>query len=147
MTLSYDWTDPQNPLLWQDAVKTLFDPCPPGWRVPKSGEEVECVWNAFTVENGQWQEEDATENGDGYGYIFGAGVVYGGSAWLPVCGYRTAPEGYVRTVMHNGYFRTTTSAFRSPQQMSFAFGFYKSDTERPGLHHRGHGFSVRCIRE
>jgi hypothetical protein len=34
--VSNDWTEQDNNL-WQMTVKTVFDPCPPGWRVPAGG--------------------------------------------------------------------------------------------------------------
>ena len=30
----YDWLTPQNDSLWNNSGKTIYDPCPTGWRVP-----------------------------------------------------------------------------------------------------------------
>ena len=34
----YDWLTPQNGSLWNNSGKTVYDPCPTGWRVPLNTE-------------------------------------------------------------------------------------------------------------
>ena len=34
----YDWLTPQNDVLWNNSGKTIYDPCPDGWRVPLNTE-------------------------------------------------------------------------------------------------------------
>lgn len=53
-----DWVTDLSPSLWSKDVKTIYDPCPVGWRVP--GQE---VWHGIR----KLQDLDA----NGYGVVFG----------------------------------------------------------------------------
>ncbi len=64
---NYDWyvktNGTQNNLLWGDAAeKTIFDPCPAGWRIAPNG-----TWNDFTVDG---------KNQSGNDEAYGAGLTY-----------------------------------------------------------------------
>ena len=64
---SSDWTTDTNDHLWgysnqrDDVGKTLYDPCPPGYRVPDTK-----VW----TESAQYELKPQTASGYAYGYVF-----------------------------------------------------------------------------
>lgn len=128
-----DWTSPQNAYLWRNGIKTLFDPCPSGWRVPDGGDGGGSIWQAFAPENGVW-----TSNAQLTGYHWSTSVVYGGAAWFPANGYRvsaSSPFTGNQLWIHlrsgdNRTFRVTGTEF-TPNNYNVNM----------------HGYSVRCIRE
>lgn len=56
---AHDWfigkDKAQNDSLWSPTTKTVFDPCPPGWRVPNN-DDLKVLNNSgnFKSENGEW---------------------------------------------------------------------------------------------
>ena len=99
---NYDWVDPQDGTLWNTGseskpIKTEYDPCPDGWRVPTYAELSELCQNysSWTSEGGQvgyWFSgaSSYTENvpqvffpaAGSYRYYGGAdGRGYGGDYW------------------------------------------------------------------
>ncbi len=53
-----DWVTDMSTSLWSTTMKTIYDPCPDGWRVPSSE-----IWSGIR----RLQDLD----GDGYGVVFG----------------------------------------------------------------------------
>ena len=139
-----DWTSPQNNNLWQDTVKTLFDPCPAGWRVPQGGGEASgrSPWSAFTADNGPYQDGEKRVKGR----LWDRTVCYGGTAWYPVTGERYSSTGLFYNA-NNGSNWTTTSQGAMAHYLYFndvyinIYGFTASG------YYRAYGFPVRCIRE
>lgn len=128
-----DWTDPQDDARWRNGTKTLFDPCPAGWRVPDGGDGNTSIWKAFTADNRIWEQA-----GIFCGYRWVQPVVLGGEAWFPATGYRisaTSPLTASNVWIH----------IRSGDSRTFRI----SQTEfTPDNFNRNiHGYSVRCIRE
>lgn len=125
-------------MLWEDGIKTLFDPCPAGWRVPESGAGDKSVWSAFSAENGTWNEANNDPSG-GYHY---SGVSAQGSPWYPASGFFT-PAGKrsgTGSWIHN--WNCTAHADRS-----YCFRISYTDFTPNATNVRNHGFPVRCVRE
>lgn len=136
----YDWTAPQNDGLWQDGVKTLFDPCPAGWRVPRGGSGDSSIWCRFTVDNRTWTATEKVEI-PGSGNHWSSPEVYGGTVWYGTHPHR--PVSAVTLAPGSSAFAwtssvTETSAFRCNmgQAVSVAQGAGRTN-----------GLPVRCIRE
>lgn len=129
-----DWTTPQNNNLWKDGAKTLFDPCPAGWRVPRKD-----IWAGMTAANTIWQ---ATEKG-----VLVWDIVKGGPAWYPAAGFRDAGSnglfGKLGSVGSRGH--NWSSAVSGTYAMYLDFG--SSWLNPSSANYRGHGFSVRCVKE
>lgn len=139
-----DWTTPKNEALWQNAVKTLFDPCPPGWRLPKSGNMEDSPdpspWKAFSIENSIWD--------DSGGSTFHS-VVYGasGSTWYPAAGYRRwthgalilarVEAGSISSTQENGSIHYLFSVAQAVNPSGFSGGW-----PHPAI-----AFPARCVRE
>ena len=138
-----DWTSPQNNDLWQDLDKTLFDPCPSDWRVPRSGTGSLSPWAAFTTVNGPYSGYGPTT-----GRSFGLSVSHNRAAWYPAAGYREAsrhyyPDGRLYGVTMYCHSRTSTvkdaDVYIFHYNTSSAFPFH--------TYSRPSGIPVRCIRE
>lgn len=145
-----DWTLPQNADLWQDGVKTLFDPCPSGWRVPKGGRERQSVWYNFggsvASETGvgipnavEIQQEDSPTAGFRF-FMYGQS---GATVWYPNAGFRE-PDGKIKYYGRSALVWTTT---RMDERRMHDFYYYPGGVRCWGGDVNGYGNSVRCIRE
>ena len=133
-----DWTDPQNPLLWQDGVKTLFDPCPEGWRVPKSGADIQSPWHYLATGNSLWNSDALP------GRLWNETAVYGGTAWYCAYGLRTLSTQGGLYFSGTGYYWSTTVPGQTPSRLRFDNKSVVADNYT-GAH--AEGDPVRCIRE
>ena len=139
VTTLCDWTLPQNDALWQNGVKTLFDPCPVGWRVPLSGSLASglCPWSGFRLAdvtvNEPWDTDVA-------GFCWGEKQAYGGTVWYAASGARY-DNSRLYVVGHSGYC-WSSSAGR--YYLGLDFGTITPDRNTAA---GSYGFPVRCIRE
>jgi hypothetical protein len=138
--IGYDWytaansTSFQNDALWggSDLVtpgeKTIFDPCPAGWRVPVcSGNK--SPWSSFVTNNFTWGN---------YGRI------YNGS-YYPAADYRNSDLGVLYSNTLLGYYWSG-----SPYSISFGCNLYFDSSRIDSSYNdinRANGFSVRCVKE
>lgn len=120
---------------WMESVKTMYDPCPVGYRVPKGGND------------GFWATANVKSKGDssnrGIYWTLADGET---TAWYPAVGSRSN-TGELLNVGSGGY---CWSASPSPSSSSFAYylGFAYGDNVSPASNNnRIFGFSVRCVRE
>lgn len=142
-----DWTSPQNGNLWQDAVKALFDPCPAGWRVPKSGEKQRNPWINFSRSGFTGGGVNISDPGDwaaipNTGYRFYCSGVSGITAWYPASN-RRQPEG---TLLYEGKWGSYWSSSLNATNVH-TLTFNQTSVYLPGSDARTAGFSVRCVRE
>lgn len=121
--------------LWT-AEKTIYDPCPAGWRVPDGG--TEGVWKL------------AGENSYSMDFYY-KGVKFnlknGGTAWYPATGFIHRGEGDIRL---SGQFADYWTVKTATQNVT-TFEFYiknNADDSYVGLMYnnktRGEGHAVRC---
>lgn len=141
----------QNDLLWGGAdfgempgPKTIFDPCPAGWRVPTGGDSI-TVWDGFTEENFPWY--DTTD------WAVGCGRVYtdAGNTYYMAAGCREGILGAICNVGDQGYYWSATIHMHNvyPDKPSVIFLFIKKvyNTQSALSTVRSYGYSVRCVRE
>lgn len=90
--------------LWSET-KTIYDPCPDGWKVPRHD-----VWNSITVNNAYWFNSNGTFSAKGGNHTKG-GRMYNlsgandlpseadrtihNTCWFPVTGYRYRTNGAI----------------------------------------------------
>ena len=117
--LSNDW--------WNATIKTLYDPCPTGYRIPPNG-----TYNSFTTSS--WS---------------GSGVTTGrtwaaNSSFFPASGYRTTPVGEFYVVGTYGFYWMST-----PNSAAYGHNLlFNSGAVNPNhACERSYGFPVRCISE
>ena len=134
----YDWLSSRNDDLWSGntagAAKSVFDPCPPGWRVPKGGSDTDNPWKGFN-----------TTNFDklGSGATFGRYEKTTTNAWYPASGYFHDIDGSLNNVGSYGYCWSA-----SPNgQVGYYLCFDSSNVIPSRGDGRARGYPVRCIQE
>lgn len=118
-----------------DSVKTIFDPCPQGYRVPGGGE------------NGIWAKAGfataSYETGNG-------GLLFQNNAqqvWYPASGHRDGNDGSFRSVGTSVYY-WSCSPDLSGGYNAYSLNFYSNGYVYPAnCIGRLNGFSVRCLQE
>ena len=129
---SSNWTK-ENTGLWDDNGKTVFDPCPPGWRVPKGGSDTDNPWKTFTTSNFTWS---ASASGTA-GRMFTANN--GGKAWYPTSGQLFSSTGVLSFAGEYGTFWSASSGYCM---------FLADNRMFPSLAQaNSYGFAVRCVQD
>lgn len=137
-TSPVDWlTSPIN-TLWntgreEEPVKTAYDPCPKGWRVPTMIE-----WGALGV----GVENDPTFQWDGLTKLLSIAGVEGTSLVLPAAGFRDRDN--IEKARGSVGFYSSSSALDNGRVYGIVFA---SPTLSISTHERIEGWSVRCIQE
>jgi hypothetical protein len=148
-TTDNDTRSYQNDALWGNALytgspttKTIFDPCPAGWRVPtwKSSVSPWGVFGTSTFDGSVTVEESGglwpTDN---YGITWTSPYNAG---FYPAAGCREV-NGEISVVGSLGSYWSASLASCYGLRLRFASGTVKSFT----VHSRSIGFSVRCVQE
>lgn len=156
-TASGNWTTPSEDLWNSTGSKSVFDPCPAGWRIPvggatpannpwagfSNGDENSVAGSNYTGDYFKWQ----LANTSGSNIAGSAGALYSHTdtqAWYPATGNRNFGDG------KNTY--TGTLAFywsSSPNGSAGGFCLYSHSTNvNPSTNNnRAYGFPVRCVQE
>ncbi len=113
----------QNDNLWKSTMATIFDPCPPGYRVaPKA------LW-------------DGTTTSKQAGSLFDSAGL-----WYVLGGYRIRANAGVNMVAFSGYYWSSEvwgGASRFSHFLNFNSG---TDLNRVDNSNRAYGFGVRCVK-
>ena len=134
-----DWSKVQKDDLWNSGtestpVKTKYDPCPEGWRVPTYAElyRLRNSCSSFMTVGGQ---EGRYFCGD-YTYLDNAPQVF-----FPAAGYRRYSDGYARRRGYDGYYWSSRPYSSTAHYLYFCDGYTGMyDSSR-----RADGYSVRCV--
>ncbi|MBO4447478.1 MAG: hypothetical protein J5764_05070 [Bacteroidales bacterium] len=114
-----DWVYGGNNTHWA-ASKTVWDPCPPGYRVPTNG-----IWANLGFENGSYA------------------MKLDGKHWYPVAGWRWSSDGAVHGATANGYYWTASAGANQATYGKYTYG--STCTFEPSKSmSRSAGLSVRC---
>ncbi len=133
---NYDWhytgSSSTDDTRWQ-SDKTIYDPCPAGWRVPDG--ESTGVWNTAGFAKTSY---DDTNKGISFS------ISSPSTTWYPASGSRG--DGALDDVGSNGYYWsvTVTPGSRGAHNLGFGRNGYVNPTNRSD---RPLGFSVRCLQE
>ena len=117
-------------------MKTLFDPCPTGWRVPQSGAEGLSPWPADVLAQAEIIQPYPGLSGGYYLPAFPAAAVYG------ICGSRSVDRGFFMGGSQRAWWWTTTIQGTQIRTLSIYVSQIVNQTNPPG-----DGDPVRCIRE
>ena len=136
----YDWCSSQNDFLWNSGtdetpVKTHYDPCPDGWRVPTRAELI-----GLTNNYSSWITLDSQN-----GYWFSGSTPYAESVpqvFLPAAGRRHSTDG-------NAYYRGSTGYYWTSRPWRHGADYFilRSQGVIWDFYERAVAFSVRCVRD
>lgn len=154
-SLYYNWVDPEDDYMWNKdesrPIKTKYDPCPAGWRVPTSTE-----LNDLCTNHSEWTSYNNQE-----GYWCSGPITYSSQAsqiFLPAAGYRSGKNiwsysndaGVASKRGLNGDYWSST-------RRSFDYGNYHSSQHlflgpkviyvNANAENRACGKSIRCVQE
>jgi hypothetical protein len=132
-----NWLNLNVPSLWgHNAVKTIYDPCPSGWRVPiKSGADSTSPWVGFASDvYGSPVNQKPTAWDNGYGW--------GTNAQYPASGLRYHSNG----VLWEDYVMVWSASSASDTN-SWGFCCYNGSVFHHYSLNNGVGASVRCVQE
>ena len=127
-----DWLVPFDNTLWQNAMKTIYDPCPPGYRVPARDKSMPWHSADLTAVTG-WAEGT-------YWFTLGSPVTV-----FPFAGYR---DDYSPDAVCHAYDRAFCwTAYSSASDGSTAYYVNVRKGKTPGLTEAGksRAGAVRCV--
>ena len=149
---SANWTTEKDGLWGEDGTKSVFDPCPPGWRIPIGGTDAKnnpwagfCDGNSSLSNSGSYSWDGFTWKSSST--IGARGALYKNSsvqAWYPVSGYLTSSGGTLISVDGSGCYWGATP---KNQAGGYILNFYSSKMYSSIDSRRANGFPVRCIQE
>lgn len=134
---NYDWyytgSSTTDNTRWQ-STKTIYDPCPAGWRVPDGGSNG--VWAKAGFDDQDYDDSDE-------GMLFGSGIS-SPATWYPAAGYRYSLDGSLYNVGSSGSYWSVTPDSDHAYYLSFGYygGVYPTYS-----YDRAYGQSVRCLQE
>lgn len=140
----YDWysnNTTKNDNLWNSTgnSKTVYDPCPYGWRVPVSGSGTSSVWykTKVTTTTSNYLVSSFT---NGWSFVNAAYNL----GWYPAAGKRLYSSGTLSTVGTRGYY--WSSSVSGTNVYSFSI---RSSAIAPSnlCLYRSEGYNVRCVKE
>ena len=123
------------------ATKSIYDPCPSGWRVPDGGDNG--IWSKALGSSSSFTQSslyDSTNEGMNFSGKFGSDQ----TIWYPASGCRSGNDGSLSYVGSRGYYLSASPDYYSACSLCF----YDSGTVDPsGNSGRARGQSVRCLQE
>ena len=131
------------------SVKTVYDPCPPGYRVPDGGQEG--IW-AKACKKWEFFFETADEDSD-YGYNFGSSGSFvnklseAEECWYPVTGGTLSGEGKLLYSVNNCICWSCTTEEYSACALVISRFDEKILIQPAGQNIHCTGNSVRCMKE
>lgn len=130
--------------------KSIFDPCPPGWKLPLYGVWVDFVYSPATpaLSTALDVRRDPKL---GWGFPGFEGLRYwprnldvAGSIYYPAIGLRHIETGLMGGAPHNGFLWTSMASSDISKGYNIAF---TSGSVGMALNSRAYAFSVRCVQE
>ena len=143
---NHDWyytgSDSTDDTRWQ-SDKTIYDPCPAGWRVPDGGDNG--IWiNAFRSSPDYTLTYDSVNDGMDFSGYFGLDP----TIWYPASGFRYRVDGALYNVGHNGCY-WSVNPYLNPHYYNYNahFLYILEDGCYSSSDYRAQGFGVRCFKE
>ena len=136
------WMDPINYTLWTDSLKTIYDPCPVGYKVPPRD-----VWTGFTSTGmNVSKKEEINASGD---YDCGWNFIYDGTntTWYPATLRADVWSGVYNQFPEKGrgsYWSSSTNSWNA-HALDFYYGSDYNLHMNMSEHALGHPYSVRCV--
>lgn len=132
---NYDWhytgNDSIDATRWQDNVKTVYDPCPSGWRVPTKD-----VWAKADLSSGYYSPDDADN-----GILFGSKCSVP-SAWYPISCFLLGDDGECMFFSESAYWSSTARGNDIYAMVANRSGVRPYSLEPPS-----YAYNVRCVQD
>lgn len=124
---------------WQTS-KTIYDPCPPGWKVPSGGSSG--VWSKAVGSSSYFFSYlwDSTNKGMNFCGMFGSAD----TIWYPAAGFLYDGDGSLDNVGNDGGWWSCTPNDYYACYLYLSSNGYVSPS---GTNFRAYGLSVRCLQE
>ena len=144
---NYDWyytgSSSTDNTRWttSSSAKSIYDPCPAGWRVPDGGSNG--VWSKALGSSSSFTNSslyNSTKGGMNFSGKFGSAS----TIWYPASGYRYYSDGGLDLVGSYGLYWSA-----SPNSSTaYYLYFYSGGRVHPSDdYYRAYGYSVRCLQE
>jgi len=129
---------------WTESYtdKSIYDPCPFGWRVPDGGENG--VWSKALGSSSDFSHTFSENRGMDFSGVLGADS----SIWYPASGVLNETNGVFAVAGDWGFYWSATHPDSASSPNAYTFSFYlasKVMLQRSGS--RAYGLSVRCVQE
>jgi hypothetical protein len=126
------------------SSKSIYDPCPFGWRVPDGGDEG--VWSKALGSSSYFNDAslyDVTNGGMNFAGKFGSSS----TIWYPASGYRPNDDGILDNVGNDG--ECWSASPRTGKRHGAYYLYIRSigNVHPANYGYRAYGSSVRCVRE
>ena len=126
------WTTPE-------STKSIYDPCPAGWRIPDGGDD-DGVWSKALGSKDFSGTYNSTNNGMNLSGKLGSSS----TIWYPASGCRNYDSGNLSNVgRHGRYWASPTGFYNADNLILDSNGSVGASSSS----HRSLGISVRCIQE
>ena len=122
-----------------ESNKSIYDPCPSGWRVPDGGSNG--VWSKAI---GSSSDFDYTYNSTNRGMNFSGKFGSASTIWYPAPGCRGRSDGNLYNLGNCGYYWSASPDDGGAYDLSFSGGGLVFLSDDDG---RADGQSVRCLQE
>ena len=142
---NYDWyytgSSSTDNTRWatSESSKSIYDPCPAGWRVPDGG--ANGVWSKAKGSSSSFSH---TNNDTNEGMNFSGKFGSASTIWYPASGCRNSSGGGL------GYVGSCGSCWSaSPYNYNayYLYFYYNGSVNPSSNFNRAYGFSVRCLQE
>ena len=145
---NYDWyytgSSSTDNTRWttSESNKSIYDPCPSGWRVPDGGRNG--VWSKACGSSSSFSgyPYDSANEGMNFSGKFGSAL----TIWYPFSGYRFSDYGRLNFVGGSGYYWSASPDSSRAYSLYFNFDYngYVSPSDSS---YRASGRAVRCLQE
>ena len=121
--------------------KSIYDPCPAGWRVPDGGENG--VWSKALGSSSKFEDE-SLYNGINEGINFSGKFGDATTIWYPASGNLSSYDGSLVNVGNYGHYWSASPNNYYAYALYFGSGGYVYPSSKS---YRALGCSVRCVKE
>lgn len=150
----YDWIyNGHNDNLWGGSAKSMYDPCPRGWRVPEGG-----IFTAFDIDTAE-DMASLADMRDRYGWNL-VDLSTGVKLFMPGAGRRSFENGILTNINNygyehtpmpwTGYYWTAATDGNKAESMFFDLNTTRAVNNRyepQKAMYRANAMQVRCVRE
>ena len=125
-----------------ESTKSIYDPCPAGWRVPDGGSNG--VWSTALGSSSSIYDDSlysSTNEGVNFSGRFGSAS----TIWYPASGCRYDNDGSLGGVGYRGYYWSASPYEFDPDIACFLNFYYDGRVDSSHYSLRAYGSSVRCL--